>query len=137
VFFRSASPFSSTVGWLELFEHLVGNTSMWDLLLASLQAWRQTVPEQITLNYDTDPQATLTELQVLPIGAWHKIIFNDALWEGAVIQTLFPNGASLRQLQHNLQQQGMQKYRIGRGRATHAELAHALSLKLNRYYGAS
>ena len=119
----------------ELFQYLQGNTSLWGLLLNSLQAWRQTVPEQIVLNFDADPQKTLVDLAALPVGIWHKLIANDALWAGGVIQILFPSGASLRQLQQVLMQQGLRRYRIGRGTATYAELAYRLEIELIKHYG--
>lgn len=78
-----------------LFQHLQGHTETWDLLLNSLQIWRKTAPEQISLDYDTDPELAVEEMAQAPGSVWHKLASTDALWEYGVLQALFATGRTL------------------------------------------
>jgi hypothetical protein len=118
----------------EIFPYLQGNQQSWDLLLSSLYAWRKTVPEQIYLNYDAEPEKTLAELSEIPGGIWYKLIANNALWEGGVIQALFPNGTTLRLLEAGFRQNGGRKLRAGRSSISFLQLAALLQMQLDKYY---
>ncbi len=118
----------------ELFQHLEGHTRNWELLVSSLQTWRDTVPEQIVLDYDADPDRTLAELGQIAGSVWHKLIVHEALWSGGVIKTLFPNGRTLRQLQNMFRQAGMKKYRVGKANSTYSQLADLLEHQIDRFY---
>jgi hypothetical protein len=118
----------------EVFQFLQGHTRTWDLLLGSLQDWRKSVPEQITLDYDANPEKTLVELSSVSGSIWYKLITNDALWESGVITTLFPNGAALQKLEATFREQGGTRIRAGRNVITSNQFAAIIRLKLNKYY---
>ena len=118
----------------EFFQHLEGHTRNWDLLVSSLQAWRDIVPEHISLDYDADPGTTLAELSPITGGVWRKLIVNDALWSGGVVKTLFPNGRTLRGLQNLFLQTGAARFRVGRTSSTYSQLADLLKHQIDRFY---
>ena len=120
----------------EFFEHFEGHSQTWDLVLSGLQNWRETIPGQITLDYDANPEQTLAELRSVSVGVWRKLIANDVLWEGGVITTLFPNGATLRRLESSFREQDTSKVKGSAGRYSTKtqQLADLLEQRIMKYY---
>jgi hypothetical protein len=118
----------------ELFQHLQGNTQVWDLLFNSLQVWRKTVPEQITLNYDLDSTLAVSEIESLPGAIWYKLISTAVLWENGVLQALFPSGETLRLLADRFRAIGAQRISGGRGKITYQQLSGMLQIRLSQFY---
>jgi hypothetical protein len=117
----------------ELFQHLQGHTQTWDLLLNTLQLWRKTAPEQITLDYDADSERTVEEIADIPIAIWGKLISNDALWESGVFHILFPKGSALKLITQRFKVLSVTK--IGRSKVSYDQLAHLLQTRLKQFYG--
>jgi hypothetical protein len=118
----------------ELFQHLQGHMQIWDLLFNSLQVWRKTVPEQITLNYDLDSTLAVSEIEGVPGALWYKLISAETLWVIGVLQALFPSGETLRLLADKFRAAGTQTIKAGRSKITYQQLAEMLQIRLNRFY---
>ena len=118
----------------DFFQFLQGHTQSWELLLSSLYTWRKTAPEQINLNFDSEPEKTLLELNPVSSNVWYKLITTDVLWTNGVIKALFPNGKTLQLLETVFREQGGTKLRIGKGSITFLQLAGLLQLQLDKYY---
>jgi hypothetical protein len=118
----------------EFFQYLERHTRTWELLLNSLQAWRETVPEQITLNFDAEPDKTLVELKAISGGIWHKFIINDLLWSSGVVHTLFPAGVVLSRLHGDFLARSAVRYRFGKSTANYGGLADLLKQQIKKYY---
>jgi hypothetical protein len=118
----------------EFFQFLQGHTQNWEQLLNSLHVWKKTVPEQLNLDYDAQPDKTFSELRGVNSSIWFKIISNDLLWVEGFIKVLFPTGQVLQMLDTDFRQKGGMKLQAGRRRITFLELAALLQLKLGKYY---
>src|SRR5581483_3709602 len=118
----------------ELFQHLQGHMQIWDLLFNSLQVWRKTVPEQITLNYDLDSTLAVSEIEGVPGALWYKLISAETLWVNGVLQALFPSGETLRLLADKFRAAGTQTIKAGRSKITYQQLAEMLQIRLNQFY---
>jgi hypothetical protein len=118
----------------DLFQHLQGHTQTWDLLLNSLQVWRKTAPEQISLDYDANPELAVAEIAQVPGIVWHKLASTDALWENGVLQALFPTGRTLVLLANRFQELGARKINTGRRGTTYGQLAEMLRMRLKQFY---
>jgi hypothetical protein len=117
----------------DFFDYLQRN-QLWNLLVNSLELWRKNIPQQITLNYDLDTEKTLSELKTLSVGIWRKLIVNEALWSGGVINTLFPNGSTLYALESQLRIKSIGKRKASKTNIAYLQLAEALNLKMKKYY---
>jgi len=120
----------------ELFEYL-GSPATWEFVTKGLRKWQESVPVSIELDYDREPEETWTALQAVDVGTWYKLITNDALWDGHVIQALFPGGDILKRLHRSFKQQGASKVKIGNRKVSYQELAHILEHRLGTEYGIS
>lgn len=119
----------------DLFQHLEGRTQMWELLLNALHLWRRTVPEQLSLDYDADPERTVEEIAGVSATTWQKLLSNDALWESGVFHALFPKGNALQLIAQRFEVLKAAKAR--RSRVSYDQLAHMLKLRLKQFYNAS
>jgi len=63
----------------ELFDKL-GNPTAWNTLEQALIQWRDTVRQDINLNYDFDPETTVVETQLVTLSTWLSFAQNDLLW---------------------------------------------------------
>jgi hypothetical protein len=118
----------------ELFQYLQGHTETWDLLLKSLQIWRKTAPEQISLDYDAYPERAVEEIVQIPGSVWHKLASTDVPWEYAVLQALFPTGRTLMLLANRFQEMAARNIRTDRRGITYDQLAEMLRARLQQFY---
>jgi hypothetical protein len=79
----------------ELFDKL-GNKGAWHTLEQALIQWRDTVRQDINLNYDLEPETTVIETQSVTLSTWLSFAQNDLLWTNGVVKCLFPTGEGLR-----------------------------------------
>jgi hypothetical protein len=85
----------------ELFEKL-GNPHAWNTLEQALVEWRDTVRQDINLNYDLEPETVVAETQSIAISTWWNFASNDLLWTNGVVKCLFPTGEGLSAITINL-----------------------------------
>ncbi len=116
----------------DFFEYLSGSTESWELLRNSLLSWRNTVPDDVSLNCDLAND--LDELKTLAPSLWFKLISNDLLWENGVIRCVFPEGTNLKDMSLWFAQQGSRIFWVGRTRITCRQLADLMHQKVTRHY---
>lgn len=120
----------------ELFDFL-GIPDVWSFIQIALAKWQRSVPVNIELDYDTDPEESWKAIQNVDIGVWYKLLMTDALWEGHLMQVLFSNGTVLRFLLQALKQRGTNTFKVGRHKVTAVDLASLLEMRLLNAYGSS
>lgn len=76
----------------EFFEAL-GDASKWTDLKEALSEWRSGIPDSFELNFDSDIEQTLKMTALFKISDWSKLIASNVLWDGDVIQAVFPTGS--------------------------------------------
>jgi hypothetical protein len=86
----------------ELFEKL-GRPAAWSTLEQALIEWRDTVRQDINLNYDLEPEATVAETQSVTLSTWLSFAKNDLLWTNGVVKCLFPTGEGLQAITIDLE----------------------------------
>jgi hypothetical protein len=107
----------------EFFTYL-GQPTLWGDLLGWLRMWKTNLPKLPELNYDQDPDSTFAELASLDARYWWSLILEDGLWEQGVLQTLFPEGKTLRLLLEHFEQQTKPPFPL---------LTRALAARLEKY----
>ena len=120
----------------ELFDFLE-IPDVWQFLKLALPKWQQSVPVNIEFDYDNDLEESWRVIQTVEIGVWYKLIMNDALWEGQIVQALFSKGAVLKLLLNTFNEQGTSVVKIGRHKVAYAELASLLEKRIRAAYGHS
>jgi hypothetical protein len=119
----------------EIFEYLGDSTSAWQTLNDALMQWRSTVPQEINLDFDAEPERTILETQSVPALIWHRLAVSDPLWDHSVVQSVFPTGVTLERLSDRWVQRGDETFIVNRRRTTFCELAALLRQRLHRHYG--
>lgn len=108
----------------ELFEYL-GHPKIWDDLLSWLKRWKDSLPELPEINFDVKPKESFEEIKNLEIGTWRKILENEMLWEGGIINAIFREGTTLRSLLEYFKKQNAKPYN---------QLASLLIKRLEKYF---
>ncbi len=109
---------------LEFFAYL-GQPSMWQELVGSINEWKATHVQLPDLDFDLNSQTSFEELRVLEQRCWWNLLLEESLWEGGVIQALFPSGQTLRLLRDYFASQSTAPYPL---------LTRALEKKLELYW---
>ena len=108
----------------ELFEFLK-SPEYWDKLLDWLNQWKESLPEILEINFDTNPQKSFEEIKNLEIRYWRKLLENEKLWEEGIIKTIFKSGETLREILH---------YFTTQSTAPYQKLSKLLKERLEEYY---
>ena len=90
----------------ELFEKFVKYPQGWGSLLEWLRAWRKTVSEMETIDFDAEPNRSFEEVRSLPPSVWRRIAANDSLWESGVMNAIFSTGDTLQAVADSLANTG-------------------------------
>lgn len=116
----------------ELFQHLDGSTSKWDILQAALLKWREDVPSSV--NIECDKPADIDQVYRVKASHWHKIVSNTALWSEGVIRCIFPTGTNLKQLNLYLRESPKKKIQVNKRTVTHLDISEQLIQRMEEYY---
>jgi len=108
----------------ELFEYL-GKPDLWEQMLSWLKNWKDSLPEFPQINFDSNPEKSFNEIKNLGIGHWRRILENDRLWEGGVMNVIFREGKTLIMLSEFFESKDRKRYK---------ELAKLLEEKLKLYF---
>ena len=108
----------------ELFEYL-GKPDLWEQMLSWLKNWKDSLPEFPQINFDSNPEKSFNEIKNLGIGHWRRILENDRLWEGGVMNVIFREGKTLIMLSEFFKSKDQKPYK---------ELAKLLEEKLKLYF---
>jgi hypothetical protein len=113
------------------FEYFEGHQKTWETLIKSLKIWRDTIPQNIELDFDKAAQTTFDEVITIKPNDWKKLFELEVLWESEVIQTLFPSGAVFRLLVDYFKSLPPTK---NKRKFSYVELAQSLETLLEKYY---
>ncbi|MEO0254325.1 MAG: HpyAIV family type II restriction enzyme [candidate division WOR-3 bacterium] len=108
----------------ELFKYL-GYPEIWGSILLWLKQWKDSLPELPEIDFDVKPEESFEEIKDLGIKTWRKILENERLWEGGIINAIFREGTTLRILLEYFKKQNTEPYN---------QLASLLIKRLEKYY---
>ncbi len=108
----------------ELFEYF-DSPQVWDDLIQWLKRWKDELPELPEINFDENPEESFEEIKELEIRYWRKILQNEKLWDGNIMEILFKEGTTLTLMLDYFRQKEDKP---------HVNLARLLEDKLKEYY---
>jgi hypothetical protein len=117
----------------ELFDKL-GNPTAWNTLEQALIQWRDTVRQDINLNYDLDPETTVVETQLVTLSTWLSFAQNDLLWTNGVVKCLFPTGEGLQAITIDLERRFEKILTKRKQREAFQLTINLLKQRLREYY---